>query len=200
MHQYFIRLGALGEIHIAESTETLKRGHRVIVRTSRGIELAEVVGRGPREQSTLAGSRVDSGADQNGSDATDTGRILRITTHQDELLIGRLHRHKRAAIESCRRQLAESGSKATLLDVDQSLDGRTLMMHFLGPVDHVAESITESIVSEYETSVRSRHLAKLLNDGCGPGCGEQEGQGCQSSCRTGACSGCGLASAKGRVS
>ena len=198
MAQYFIRLGALGEIHLAESTETLTRGLRVVVRTNRGIELAEIVGRGPRENSTLTSLPIRVGAIDEDSAAFKTHRILRLTTQQDEMLARRLQRHKPAAIENCRRQLEAAGSTATLLDVDQSLDGRTLTMHFLGPVDDIAESITERVVSEYESSVRSRHLAKLLHDGCGPGCGEQDGQGCQSSCAIGACAGCGLATAKDR--
>ena len=107
------------------------------------------------------------------------------------MLIGRLQRHKRKAIERCRRELSQSGSESVLLDVDQLFDGGTLVMHFLGPVDDVAESITKRIVSEYESIIGARQLAKLLDVGCGPGCGEQDGSGCGS----GGCAGCGARAA-----
>tara|TARA_R110002049_G_scaffold47902_1_gene138337 strand:- start:23383 stop:24033 length:651 start_codon:yes stop_codon:yes gene_type:complete len=206
MQQYFIRLGALGEIHLAETTEELQPGGRVIVRTPRGVELAQIVGMGPRKH-TESRHRFDDES-RGKLPASDyepirkpthrpPNRILRATTEPDELLIRRLERHKRTAIENCRREMAAAGCAATLLDVDQLLDGGTLVMHFLGPVDQVAESITKQIVSEYEKVVRSRHLAKLLHEGCGPGCGEQNGGGCGTSCSSGACAGCGVAKARG---
>jgi len=77
-----------------------------------------------------------------------------------------------------------------LLDVDQLLDGGTLIMHFLGPVDEIAESVTKEIAERYESVVRTRHFAKLLRDGCGPGCGTESGRGCGESC-----SGCSAAAA-----
>ena len=183
----YIRLGALGEIYLAESDRVHPRGRRVIVRSPRGVELAEVVGpadpdRIPRRRSTQA-----------------THRVLRATTDQDELLVRRLERHKRAAIENCRRELSSAGSHATLLDVDQLFDGGTLVMHFLGPVDEVAESITQRIVAQYESIVRTRHLAKLLHEGCGPACGtssdaalDRVADKIKGSC--GGCAGCAMAS------
>jgi hypothetical protein len=151
----------------------------VIVRTRRGIELGEVAG-AHRPPPALDPSKVEHA----------TTCIIRPTTDEDELLIRRLERHKREAIEACRRALAESGSPSTLLDVDQLFDGGTLLMHFLGPIDTIAESITTRIVAQYESIVRTRHFAKLLRDGCGPGCGTGDGGGCGSSCE-----GCSIASA-----
>ena len=164
----------MAEVHTGRSAVELDRGRRVIVRTSRGVELGEVVRR----------CHGESGAGQS------TVSILRPTTDEDELLIRRLERHKRAAVEACRTELSESGSKSILLDVDQLFDGGTLVMHFLGPVDEVAESITKKVVDRYESIVRTRHFSKLLRDGCGPACGTEAGGGCGSSC-----AGCAVASA-----
>ena len=58
--------------------------------------------------------------------------------------------------------VAESGSSSILLDVDQLFDGGTLVMHFLGPVDEIAESVTKKVVDRYESIVRTRHFSKLL--------------------------------------
>ncbi|NND97173.1 MAG: hypothetical protein HKN47_07585 [Pirellulaceae bacterium] len=181
MHQFFLRLGSLAEIRRAHAVVVYPRSRRVVVRTARGLEIGEVVG------------RCDPSIGQNPLDQAeqdDCITILRATTEEDELLVRRLERHKRRAIESCREALVSAGSTATLLDVDQLLDGGTLVMHFLGPVDEIAQSITARVASEYESVVRSRHLAKLLRDGCGPDCGTSDGGGCGTSC-----SGCSVAAA-----
>ena len=173
MPRYFVRIGSLSEIHASFGSPGLDRGRRVILRTPRGVEVGEVVG--PCDQSKPA--------------AAGDCQILRPTTEQDDLLIGRLDRHKREAVEACRAELSRCGSTATLLDVDQLFDGGTLVMHFLGPVDAIAESITRNIAERYESIVRSRHFAKLLSDGCGPDCGTKIGE-----CG-GGCTGCSIASA-----
>ncbi|WP_145172636.1 hypothetical protein [Rubripirellula lacrimiformis] len=169
MHPVFLRIGSLAEIHAAKAPEPLSRGRRVIARTGRGTELGEVVG--PCRDSQKAADSMVS--------------VVRATTEEDELLIRRLDRHKREAVEACRAALAEAGSVACLLDVDQIFDGGTLVMHFLGTVDEVATTVTRSVAEKYESIVRSRHFAKLLKDGCGPDCGTGEGGGCG-----GGCSGC----------
>ncbi len=173
MNCCIVRIGSLAEVHIATTPVTLDRGQRVIVRTPRGIELGEIV------------RTLDSDVDQPPS-----VRILRPTTDEDELLIRRLDRHKREAVESCRAALTRIRSPAVLLDVDQLFDGGSLILHFLGPVDEVAESVTREIADRYESIVRTRHFAKLLRDGCGPDCGTEQGGGCGSDC-----SGCAVAAA-----
>ncbi len=184
MPSYFVRLGALAEIRRANGSLKLTRGQRIIVRSERGVELAEVSAECPRSQPTTSDSG-DVGSIAQVASLT----VLRPTTEQDELLIRRLDRHKRIAVEACRTAIANAGSPAVLLEVDHLLDGGTLLMHFLGPVDPLAERITSEIVESYEEIVRSRYLAKLLHDGCGPDCGTDETSGCG-----GSCIGCGVAS------
>jgi cell fate regulator YaaT (PSP1 superfamily) len=179
MQHYYVRVGALGEIHLAEGDSSLTPGQRVILRTARGVELG-----------WIASPLRRFAADPAGNPPNKTAQVVRPTTPQDELLLKRLERHKRRAVEACRIALAESGSKATLLDVDQIFDGGTLVMHFLGDADEQAEAITAEIAAQYEAVVRSRHFAKLLHDGCGPGCGTAEAGGCGEG---GGCSQCGLA-------
>lgn len=168
MQSYFVRIGSLAEVQAASGPAGIERNDRVIVRTSKGLQLGQVLGpcRDPI------------------ADDANRPRILRNTTDQDELLIRRLNRHKQQAIELCRASLAESGSNSILLDVDQMLDGQTLVMHFLGDVDRAAQTTSETIVEEYESVVRTRHFAKLLRDGCGPNCGSGD------ECSSGSCSGC----------
>ena len=179
MTELFVRVGALSQIFLARSETVVSLGRRVIVRTERGLELAEVVSERP----------AAAHGQQRGV-LSPPVKVIRATTQEDELLIRRLQRHKRSAVESCREKLVASGSVATLLDVDQLFDGGTLVMHFLGPVDEIAHSITSEVIGQYESIVRSKHVAKLLMDGCGPDCGTKEGGGCGSSC-----AGCAVAKA-----
>jgi hypothetical protein len=184
MSHYFVRLGCLGDIYIARSSAEHSRGRRVIVRTSRGVELAEVVG-----------PQADSRVGQHDTNEKPEGhlRILRATTAEDELLIRRLDRHKRDAVESCRDLLAKSGATTTLLDVDLVFDGGTLLMHFLGPVDETVADIESQVAQRYASVIGTERFAKLLDEGCGPDCGTSAGGGC-GGCG-GSCSGCAVASA-----
>ena len=187
MSYSYVRIGALSEVHLAHCPLVLPRGRRVIVRTSRGTELAEII----RCLSDPT-SKNSSSAEKNTGRAVahePTASVLRPTTKEDELLLRRLERHKREAVEACQTALAASESQSILLDVDQLFDGGTLVMHFLGSIDTLAESITREITERYESIVRTRHFSKLLSDGCGPNCGEQD-----SGCGTG-CSGCSIANA-----
>lgn len=166
MTRYFVRVGALGDLVIASAMIGYERGRRVILRSKRGIEIAEVVA--PCDQS-LAGKTAF--------------RIIRPTTDSDERLATRLEKHKREAVEACRVRLDKSGSQSILLDVDQFLDGATLKLHFLGDVDAMAQSIADEVAEQYEAVVKTDHLADLLRDGCGTDCGS-ESSGC------GSCAGC----------
>ena len=186
MSYSYVRIGALSEVHLAHCPLILPRGRRVIVRTSRGTELAEII-RCLSDQTAKNDATSPETANQPITRAP-TASVLRPTTKEDELLLSRLERHKREAVEACQTALAESESQSVLLDVDQLFDGGTLVMHFLGSVDSMAESITREITEKYESIVRTRHFSKLLSDGCGPNCGEQD-DGCGSGC-----SGCSAAS------
>ena len=177
MSHYYVRIGVLGDIFVGQANASgvpsdFSYGTRVIVRTSRGVELGTILG----EACSMTRGNLDS------IEKMPIVRLIRPTTREDELLIRRLERHKREAVEACRVSLAESGSAAVLLDVDQVFDGGSLVMHFLGDVDETAEAITKDVSERYESIVRTRHFAKLLGEGCGPGCGTSEGGGCGTGC------------------
>ena len=167
MTHYFVRIGSLGEIVVASALAPLDRGRRVVVRSPRGIEIAEVT--------AVCQTSPDCWY-----------RVLRPTSDSDERLARRLERYKREAIEACRKRMSDAGCSATLLEVDQLLDGGTVKLHFLGELDSVAQQIADEVAGEYESIVKTHHLSELLQEGCGPECGS--GGGCGSGS---ACAGCG---------
>ncbi|QEG42341.1 PSP1 C-terminal domain-containing protein [Roseimaritima ulvae] len=166
MH-YLIRVGSFGTLFRCQAQDATRyeRGQRVVCRTPRGLEIGAV-------------TAVVS------ADRDIEGRVVRRTTTEDELLVDRLERHRTKAVIRCQQLLADGGHEASLLEVDPLFDGRTLVFFFLGPIDQSVQQITDELASEYERNVRSKHFAKLLAEGCGPGCGTEEkaGGGCSGGC------------------
>ena len=163
MLTYFVRIGVLGEPARCHSggPGRYQRGVRVVCRTELGLQTGEVCS----EASPLEGERFG------GQVVQAMPRILRAMTDQDRLLEQRLQRHRRQAVEACRRELAASGSAALLLDVEALLDRATPLFYFLGDPGPQATALVERLASRFESRVRSSHFAKLLAEGCGPGCG-----------------------------
>ena len=186
MFEYFVRIGTWGDIvrcraegSLAFTRDAIARGNRVICRTGRGLEIGHVT--------TVASMTENAMADRTNLDHTHSdvgGVIVRKTTVEDELLLSRLEKHRCSAMEECRRELAEAGSAAVLLDVDQLFDAGTLIFYFLEPVEPATQTLVERLASRYESRVRSRHFAKLVGEGCGPGCGTKDahGGGCSGAC------------------
>lgn len=177
-------MGELWQCATADESE-YRRGERVVCRTPRGLEIGTVTAPG--------GARLLAAqAEESGPHRPLDGKILRRTTTEDELLDARLLRYKRQAVESCRREIADRGLEATLIDVDHLFDGRTLIFYFLGAIDEELQGLTDSLSALYEQRVRTKHFAKLLAEGCGPGCGTESKGGCGTS---GGCAVCLAASA-----
>lgn len=174
IHHYLIRIGAFGEIVRCSPVDdpAYHRGMRVVCRTERGVEIGQVAAVVPA------------------TDASE-GVILRRTATEDELLDARLRKYKAQAVQNCQAALASEAEETSLLEVDQLHDGRTLIFYFLGEVTPVVQAVTDRLAEEYERKVRTRHFAKLLAEGCGPGCGTQDAGGC------GGCAVCVVASACG---
>ena len=172
MPTYLVRAGSLAELYLADAVEPIEVGLRVFIRTARGAEIAEVV-RECQSQSPLNRQAGDARVN-----------ILRKTTEDDETLFRRLERKKFDGIEACRSRLSELGSTSTLLDIDQLFDG-TIVLHYLGTVDEIAESAREELVETYEAATNTRDLVKLLDTGCGPTCGTDS-----AGCSMGGCASC----------
>jgi cell fate regulator YaaT (PSP1 superfamily) len=165
---HLVRVGSLGRVGRFTSVDSAvyPRHARVILRTSRGLELGEVLA-APEPGPNLAPG---------------DGSILRGMTVEDELLQARLERNRLAAMETCSRRLNEKNLPATLLDVEQLFDGGTLLFYFLGEVTSEIEAITAELAELYESQAQIRKFAETMTNGCGPGCGTEEaaGSGCQS--------------------
>ena len=167
---HLVRVGALAEVGRFTAVDAVcyPRNSRIVVRTSRGLELGEVL------------SPPTDAPDEAAAD----GSILRGVTPADELLEVRLRRNRQAAYEACAAKLAELNSPAVLLDVEHLFDGRTLVFYFLGEMTPQVESITSELAELYEAQVQFRRFSDAVTEGCGPACGTDAAAGCKT-CATG---------------
>ncbi|HZZ74054.1 MAG TPA: PSP1 C-terminal domain-containing protein [Pirellulales bacterium] len=177
---HLVRVGALGQVGRFTSVDrTLyPRGTKVVLRTSRGLELGEIL--------------APPSADLPG--ATADGSILRGMTVEDGLLESRLQKNRAAAFSACEERLRRLNSPVALLEVEHLFDGRSLFFYFLGEVPPEVESLTHELAEVYDAEVQFRKFADTVTTGCGPGCGTDAatGGGC-STCATG----CAIAGACG---
>ncbi len=172
---HLARFGALGEIAGFTSVDGARfpRGARVVLRTSRGLELGEVLappdaGGATREMGDIGGQLASGGS------------ILRGMTAEDALLEARLDKNRRQAFDACEKRLAALDLPAALIDVESLFDGRTLCFYFLGPMTPELEQVTSELAETYEAQAQLRRFADTLTAGCGPGCGTEDGSSCQS--------------------
>jgi len=165
---HLVRVGVMGHVgrFVAVDALTYPRGARVVCRTCRGLEIGAVLGQLLRP------------ADDVGSDGT----VLRSVNDQDELLVQRLDRFRHEAFESCVIELEKRGLAATLVEVEHLFDGESLYFYFLGDVPHEVEGITNQLADAYDAQAQFRQFTDAVTKGCGPGCGTDEGPGCNSAC------------------
>ncbi len=178
MGYHLVRYSLLGEVGRFVAAEAVRypRNSRVIVRSSRGLEVGEVLAEPVPTEAILP---------------TD-GQILRKMTVEDELLVARLEKHRHTAFEACTALLQEHNVPATLMDVEHLFDGAGLFFYFLGEVPAESEQFTQRLATLYETTVEFRKFAETLAEGCGPGCGTEEAMG-QGGCDD--CMSCAVAAA-----
>ena len=176
---HLIRIGCFGHVGRFASAEGLRypRHSKVICRTNRGTEIGEVL-----TADDLAFADVD-------------GTILRKMTVEDQLLLARLDRHRDQAFQACQRLLAEREMSAVLMEVEHLFDGRALYFYFLGDVTPELDALTAELAETYDAEVQFRRFAQTLTEGCGPGCGTEEGAG--QGCATGGCASCAVAGSCG---
>lgn len=172
--QHLVRVGALARVGRFTSVDAVRypRAARVVVRTSRGLEVGEIL------------------AEPDGHDAAADGSILRGVTVADDLLLARLEKNRAEAYAACNARLAGMQTPAVLMDVEHLFDGRTLVFYFLGEMTAELSALTDELAELYESQVQFRQFADAVNEGCGPGCGTDAAAGCKT-----CVSGCAVADA-----
>ena len=188
---YLVRHGVMGRVGrfpALTACPPLERGGLVVVETSRGRELGEVL---------LALESLWSGLPA--ADPSDPIGILRPADAED-LRRGRIDEKTRTDLLALGQGLLASEDwRAVLVDVDVLLDEHTVVLHYLGPRPPDGARLRARFRMEYDLEV---HLESIGEDeidhesaggSCGQGCGgrgprdgETKGGGC-GSCSSGSC-------------
>lgn len=181
---YMARFGVQGNVvSIQAGNIALERGDEIICRTHRGIELGEV----------LAPTQVGV------AEINPPGKYIRRVRPEDQLLWKQLVSLSVDASRDCQAFLSDKGLPDFLIEVEPLIDGRTLYFHFIGEPSPETESYVQELSEIYQKKVAASKFAKLLEHGCGPGCGTKDKSGCGTS---GGCAVCavtgGCGSKKGK--
>lgn len=166
---YAVRVGIHGQVgRFTSSDENFRRGARVICRTARGLEVGVVLNR--LQLATASLPEAD-------------GQVIRRMTAEDELLWKNLQELAAQSHAACQQWLSQSNSSDQLLEVEPLFDGRTLYFHFLNQASPETDAHLERLIAIFQETVAASRFAKLLEHGCGPGCGTSSARnGCGSSC------------------
>lgn len=180
LSHYAVRIGIHGQVgRFSHGGENYRRGASVICRTARGLEVGAVLN--AISYSSTAAQSAD-------------GSLIRRMTAEDHLLWNNLKQLAQASHDECQRWLDESASKDQLLEVEPLFDGRTLYFHFLSDVSSQTSDQLGKLVTIFQRTVSESSFSRLLEEGCGPGCGTSAAtRGCGGACHT--CvvsSGCGV--------
>jgi nitrite reductase/ring-hydroxylating ferredoxin subunit len=170
-----VRFGAMGYVGRFRSTGPLDvaRGHRVVVESSRGLEIGEVLWCGNAD-SELVENQPDSGT------------VVRSLTDVDIVQERLLREAVPPAFDACRQLLEERRIPVELIDAEQLFDGQTIVFYFLGDAPAALADITSELAGRFAAHVQFRPFGDHVPDDCGS-CGHDGADGCGSCASDGAC-------------
>src|SRR5438034_4261490 len=156
--KYIVRHGAmrcLGEFE-ADDDHTYARGHRVVVRSDRGLEIGDVLcAANPRAVELLT--------------EPTRGQILRRLTAEDQAQADRFREAEQHEFATCCRLVQQRQLQMELVDVEHLFGGERLVFYFLAEKRVDFRELVKDLAREYKTRIEMRQIgvrdeAKLLAD------------------------------------
>jgi cell fate regulator YaaT (PSP1 superfamily) len=159
MPRYVLRYGStrsIGLFTARSGIDRLLRGTRVIARTSRGLEAAEVLAEATDEQARQL-------------EKAPGGQIMREMTSDDANELAHLQQQERAAFETCQRHVLRLGLPMQLVDLERVFGGERLIVYYLAEERVDFRDLVKALASEFQTRIEMRQIgvrdeAKLLAD------------------------------------
>lgn len=158
MAKYLVRYGVMRHLAIfsARGGGVLPRGKKVIARTSRGLEVGEVLCEASRE-------KLDE------PEVTSEGQILREMTADDENESAHILASAKNEFDLCRQHVEQLGLQMRLVDVEHLFGGERIIVYYLaeGRIDF--RELVKRLAAEFQTRIEMRQIgvrdeAKLLAD------------------------------------
>jgi len=179
-----VRFGRMNTLGLFEHHETgiLKVHSRVVIKTSRGLELGYLVGRFSSYKSgqfRLTQEQIKEYFDNDDLDFSydQVGKFIRYATAADISEERHLQKIAREEMEYCRRITKEMNLPMKIVDAEHVFGGERIIFYFMsdGRVDF--RDLVKRIAQEYQTRIEMRQIgsrdeAKLLGDleSCGQQC------------------------------
>jgi len=145
-------LGVFG----TRGSDTFARGQKVVARTSRGLELGEVL----CEATDEALEHLSNPGN---------GQILRATTEDDENEMVHLAARQRDEFQACRRHIATLKLQMELVDLEHLFGGERIVVYYLAEERVDFRELVKVLAAEFQTRIEMRQIgvrdeAKLLAD------------------------------------
>jgi cell fate regulator YaaT (PSP1 superfamily) len=158
MAAYVVRFGVMRFLGVfsANAEADFRRGTKVIVRTDRGLEDAEVLCVADAE----AVQRMKAPAQ---------GQILRAMTVEDTREMARLRQQAAAELKTCQEYIGKLGLAMQLVDVEHVFGGERVVIYYLAESRVDFRELVKLLAGEFQTRIEMRQIgvrdeAKLLAD------------------------------------
>ena len=158
MSEYVVRYGVmrLMGVFTAAAGNQYRRGERVVARTDRGLEAAEV----------LCQSSQDTA--EHLKEPTE-GQILRAMTPEDDGKLEQIKDQADRELEACGRYVDKLGLMMQLVDIEHIFGGERIVVYYLAENRVDFRELVRMLASEFQTRIELRQIgvrdeAKLLAD------------------------------------
>ena len=158
MPRFVVRYGTLRSLGVFSSRgqDRFARGTRVIARTQRGLEAAEVLAEAADEQA----QQLASGPG---------GQILREMTTEDQNELTHIRSQEGKTFEICRQHAAKLNLPMELVDVELLFGGERVVVYYLSEERVDFRDLVKALAAEFQTRIEMRQIgvrdeAKLLAD------------------------------------
>lgn len=158
MPKYVVRHGVMRHLGVFSTRggDAFGRGVQVIARTSRGLELGEV----------LCEATEHSLASM---DSPKSGQILREQTEDDAGELRRLLEQQEDELKICAQRIGELKLEMQLIDVEHLYGGERVVVYYLSEQRVDFRQLVKNLASEFQTRIEMKQIgvrdeAKLLAD------------------------------------
>lgn len=158
MGRYVVRFGSMRQLGVMNSrqADAYRRGQTVVLRSSRGIELGQVL----CEATDDALSHLDRPAG---------GAILRLESDDDTAQMARLNAERDRLLERCQAAITASGLDMKLVDIEQLLGGERMIVYYVSEERVDFRELVKALSDEFRTRIEmhqigARDEARLLAD------------------------------------
>jgi len=156
--RYVLRYGSTRAVGLFSSRgqDRFARGMRVIARTPRGLETAEVLAEASDQQAKMM-------------EGTPGGLIMREMSPEDHNELSHLQDREPAAFESCLKHVQALHLPMQLVDIERVFGGERLIIYYISEERVDFRDLVKALASEFQTRVEMRQIgvrdeAKLLAD------------------------------------